>query len=194
VLIWSNADANHKPEMVIALTRFEALYGFRPITELSELLTCLHPFQDLVGSEATYEVRLAKERAEAGDEDQELTREAIRQAFKAILQANSEKVEASTRHLVRIANECVVNGAETSGFRSPKLAQAITQLSAQYPDDIGLIIMLFMNHVELEAGEAMFVQPGELHAYLSGGTPNLLHNTLYNTGLPFCCHRPTADM
>lgn len=33
-------DDNHKPEMAIALTPFEALCGFRPKTEIAEFLKC----------------------------------------------------------------------------------------------------------------------------------------------------------
>lgn len=37
----SYSDANHKPEMVIALTEFEALCGFRAVAEIEEDLTAL---------------------------------------------------------------------------------------------------------------------------------------------------------
>lgn len=37
-------DKNHKPEMAIALTRFEGLCGFRPVEEITSFLTCeSHP-------------------------------------------------------------------------------------------------------------------------------------------------------
>lgn len=32
-------DPNHKPELAIALTPFEALCGFRPVSEISNFLT-----------------------------------------------------------------------------------------------------------------------------------------------------------
>lgn len=171
--------------MVIALTRFEALYGFCSITELSELLSSIPSFRDLVGDEATHCVYSAKERADAGEQNPELARSAIRQAFKAVLEADNEKVKASARNLIRTAKGFIATGAKTSGVMPENLAKLIIQLPAQYPDDIGLFIMLFMNYVELEPGEAMFVQSGELHAYLSGGMPTVPLAMLIDNGIVY---------
>ena len=34
-------DANHKPEMAIALTPFTAMAGFKPIKEVADLITSI---------------------------------------------------------------------------------------------------------------------------------------------------------
>lgn len=41
-------DNNHKPEMAIALTRFQGLCGFRPVEEILGFLKC--ESQSLIGS------------------------------------------------------------------------------------------------------------------------------------------------
>lgn len=44
-------DANHKPELAIALTPFEALCGFRPIREIKEHLQILPELQAVIGKD-----------------------------------------------------------------------------------------------------------------------------------------------
>lgn len=44
-------DANHKPELAIALTPFEALCGFRPIREIKEFLKVLPELRAVIGED-----------------------------------------------------------------------------------------------------------------------------------------------
>eukprot|EP00605_Chrysophyceae_sp_TOSAG23-4_P001547 GSChrysophyteH1.ASY1.ANO1.1696.1 assembled CDS len=44
-------DANHKPEMAIALTRFEGMNGFRPLAEISEHCTLFPEFAAILGKQ-----------------------------------------------------------------------------------------------------------------------------------------------
>jgi mannose-6-phosphate isomerase len=41
-------------------------------------------------------------------------------------------------------------------------------LGARYPDDIAVLVALLLNQVRLEADDAVFMPPGNLHAYLRG--------------------------
>uniref|UniRef100_A0A3B5A972 Mannose-6-phosphate isomerase n=1 Tax=Stegastes partitus TaxID=144197 RepID=A0A3B5A972_9TELE len=50
-------DNNHKPEMAIALTRFQGLCGFRPVEEILGFLKSVPEFHALVGNEAAEELR-----------------------------------------------------------------------------------------------------------------------------------------
>jgi mannose-6-phosphate isomerase len=43
-----------------------------------------------------------------------------------------------------------------------------SQLLEQYPGDTGAMVSLLLNIVELDAGEAIYLPAGNLHAYLSG--------------------------
>jgi len=47
-------------------------------------------------------------------------------------------------------------------------AQWVTRLAAAYPDDPAVIATLLLNYLTLQAGEALYLDPGNLHAYLSG--------------------------
>ena len=41
-------------------------------------------------------------------------------------------------------------------------------ITLQYPGDVGCFVIYFVNHVKLEPGEAMFLGPNLIHAYLCG--------------------------
>jgi mannose-6-phosphate isomerase len=42
------------------------------------------------------------------------------------------------------------------------------ELGESYPDDAGVLASLLLNRVQLQAGEALFLDAGNLHAYLHG--------------------------
>ena len=50
---------------------------------------------------------------------------------------------------------------------SPSAKWAV-KLAEKYPDDVSVLITLLLNHVVLEPGQALYLGPGNLHAYLSG--------------------------
>jgi mannose-6-phosphate isomerase len=47
-------------------------------------------------------------------------------------------------------------------------AALVTQLATAYPDDPSVVVTLLLNRVALAPGEAVFLGPGNLHAYLRG--------------------------
>ena len=53
------------------------------------------------------------------------------------------------------------------GHESPS-ARWATRLAIAYPDDPAVVVSLLLNHVVLQPGEALYLDPGNLHAYLSG--------------------------
>lgn len=46
--------------------------------------------------------------------------------------------------------------------------QLVFQLDNQYPNDVGLISLFFLNYLKLNPGEALYLGANEPHAYLSG--------------------------
>ena len=50
-------------------------------------------------------------------------------------------------------------------------------LSARYPGDVGAFSPLLLNLIRLEPGEAVFLAPGQLHAYLQGVGIELMANS-----------------
>lgn len=142
-------DANHKPEMIVALTDFEALCGFRSEPQIRNLLL------DMV------------EAPEAS------------QTFVAIAQSWLDEFGASgLAGLVAAILEPKLAGQPIAldGFNAElaRLAdfsarfELAARLNELYPGDPGVIVGLLLNHVHLEPGQALFLPAGNVHAYLGG--------------------------
>lgn len=56
-------------------------------------------------------------------------------------------------------------------------AALVTQLAAAYPGDPSVVVSLLLNRVELAPGEAVFLGPGNLHAYLHGFGVEIMGNS-----------------
>lgn len=142
-------DANHKPELLCALTRFEALSGFRSDSELLRLL-------DLLGVRELEQAR----RALASSREPSAAR---REAFRIVLESPAD----ARASLVR----ATVDACRTHASRGGEFARSLDwalRLAELYPDDIGVVSSLFLKHLTLEPGEAIYLAAGNLHAYLSG--------------------------
>jgi mannose-6-phosphate isomerase len=57
------------------------------------------------------------------------------------------------------------------------LADTVRLLSDAYPTDPGVLAALLMNRVKLQPGEAMFLDAGNLHAYLHGAGIEIMANS-----------------
>ena len=54
-------DANHKPELAIALTPFEALCGFRPISEIKFYLQSIPELRAIIGEDTVLDITTVAE-------------------------------------------------------------------------------------------------------------------------------------
>lgn len=159
-------DQWHKPELIFALTRFEGLAGFRDVDKSVEILRLLN-------------LRWADDiafRLESGP------------AFQALRGVVTDTLELSGRALARILRDIGIAARHAEArarreeirYRSAGGDQALVnreairvfaQLSTlveKYPRDPGVLVTLLLNNVVLAPGEAMFVNAGVIHAYLSG--------------------------
>jgi mannose-6-phosphate isomerase len=132
-------DASHKPELLVALGRFEALVGFRPPREIAERLA------------AAGARELAAERAA-------LERPGGLAGFLAGL---LRLAPAAARALL----EQVTDGLAGDDGRE---ATWVRRLLADHPGDPAALAPLFLNLVELAPDQALYLGAGVLHAYLGG--------------------------
>lgn len=151
-------DGNHKPEMAISLTDFEALCGFRPLEELVAHLVMYPELGALVGMEE--QALLEKAAGEgAGEEEQ---REALKAVFSSYMHASEERTTEQVAALAaRLKTKEEKGGADD-------LDRLILRLLAHFPGDCGVFGPLFLNYVRLGSGKAFVMQANEPHAYLSG--------------------------
>jgi mannose-6-phosphate isomerase len=165
-------DDNHKPEMTIAITPFDGLCGFRPLAEISHFLSTIPSLKKLIGEKEAAEYQSAVKGQETSEkkEDEEKNKKALQKAFGSLMNAKKEDVEAASKELVASAKK---EGSEfadggVSATSGKELADLIVRLDGQFPGDIGLFVLFFLNYVKLEVGEAMFLKADDIHAYLSG--------------------------
>jgi mannose-6-phosphate isomerase len=138
-------DPHHKPEMLVALTPFAALCGFRAPDVSAAVL------------EALAVARLAPVVAalRAGTTG-------LRDAVRALLTWPAPDRPALV--------DAVVAKAAAAPAEHPCAAEfaLVRSLAAHYPGDPGVLVALLLNHVRLEPGEAIWMPAGNLHAYLDG--------------------------
>lgn len=141
-------DPSHKPEMAIALTPFVAVCGFRPLSEIKNMLMDIYPLKKLVMADSDDIDLLA-----AGDEQG--LRNCYQKLFDRDLDALIECVEAISKDF----------GKEMCKF---DVLEIFNILKRDFPKDIGVISIFFLNVIRLEPGQAMFADTGQIHSYLSG--------------------------
>lgn len=144
-------DDNHKPEMAIAITPFEAFCGFKPLLVIKDHLEQIPEFRELVGT------KIAQSFINSPSKD------SLKLLFAEVMNSSDEDIEKYSQLLVERSIQ------EPQLFSDKRLPPLIQKLNDQFPNDIGLFCgCLMLNHCILSTGEAMFLQACEPHAYISG--------------------------
>ncbi|MQY77493.1 MAG: mannose-6-phosphate isomerase, class I [Spirochaeta sp.] len=151
-------DTNHKPEILCALTTCWALKGFRPIEQIVSIMAPLN----ITGIAPLVEA-LDKNPNEQG----------LRRFFASLLTLDPESKRVSVAEVLAHIQH---NRGDTEGAAEP-CRRWIIKLNERYPGDIGVLSPLFLNLVEVKPGEALFLQAGQLHAYLQGVGIELMANS-----------------
>ncbi|WP_328538423.1 mannose-6-phosphate isomerase, class I [Streptomyces sp. NBC_00344] len=143
-------DANHKPELICALTPFDGLCGFRTPGDAAELLAALEvdslkPYVDIL--------RASPDEA------------ALREVLTAVLTADPEEMKAT------VADAAAAAG-RLGGAHAP-----YASIAHHYPGDPGVIAAMLLNYVQLQPGEALFLGAGIPHAYLNGLGVEIMANS-----------------
>ncbi|KAF3788831.1 Mannose-6-phosphate isomerase 2 [Nymphaea thermarum] len=149
-------DPNHKPEMALALTEFEALCGFIDLEELKGVLGSLPEIVNLVGKESVEEL-LNIDRSDAKD-----VKAALQSVFTQLMSAKQDAVSETVLEMKnRLIKEKQVRHLTTK-------EQLALRLEEQYPNDVGVLSSFFLNYVKLNPGEALYLDANEPHAYIYG--------------------------
>ncbi|MET7380507.1 mannose-6-phosphate isomerase, class I [Streptomyces sp. NPDC005526] len=143
-------DANHKPELICALTEFDGLCGFRDPRSAADLLeglgvASLKPYVDLL---------------RARPEDA-----ALREVLTALLTADRDEIAGT---VAEAADAC----ARLGGAYTP-----YADIARHHPGDPGVLAAMLLHHVRLQPGEALFLGAGIPHAYLSGLGVEIMANS-----------------
>lgn len=149
-------DANHKPELIYAITPYLALNGFRELQVIHKLFSAV----DLPSLNDVLTPFLNQP-----------TKEALERLFAAILQMDQIKKINAVKELLSFELPHEEDAEVIETF------QLIGELATLYPCDVGLFSPLFLNVVELKPGEAMFLLAETPHAYLKGVGVEVMANS-----------------
>jgi len=153
-------DDNHKPEMAVAISAFEALCSFREASEVLASCKACPELLAVVGAEAVAALGQALARS-ASIGAKVGVKAALRNIFTYLISAELGIVERQCAALAARLEE--IAPAERS--RDEALA---LRIYAQYPNDVGIFCIYLLNYVVLKPGEALYLGANEPHAYLSG--------------------------
>ena len=144
-------DDNHKPELIVALTDFQAMTGFRPLARTLEIAAALNcPELDRYIS-----------MLDVDNEDSSIR--ALFTTWIAIPVANRTKlIDAMTA-----AARAYVARPDAVDWIADTLNN-ILLLDERYPGDSGVLGAFLLNKINLKPGEAIYLDAGELHAYVHG--------------------------
>lgn len=149
-------DDNHKPEMMVALSDFWLLHGFKPAEKLIETLSAIPDFEFLVKEFKTnnykglYQKVMLMEQSEVNE----------------ILQPIIERILPLYR-----------NGELVKSQESFWAARAAESFCANGNYDRGIFSIYFFNLVHLKKGEGIYQGAQLPHAYLEGQNVELMANS-----------------
>ncbi len=150
-------DSSHKPELICALTPFDALCGFRlpattvrllaalQVPQLDHYLGLLSGQPDVHGTRALFSSLIT------------IPPVALGPLLSAVLTACIDKVRRGDEF-------------------TPEYRTAL-ELGERYPGDPGVLASLLLNRVTLQPGQALYLPAGNLHAYLSGTGIEIMANS-----------------
>ncbi|KAI8534425.1 hypothetical protein RHMOL_Rhmol10G0088500 [Rhododendron molle] len=172
-------DGNHKPEMALALTEFEALCGFISLEEFKDVLQNVPEIAEVVGND--YANQVLDFSCRAGEEK---LKAVLRSIFTRLMSASNEVISKALSKLkIRLSlaslEPCSLSSFVSSIFcylcteditirQLTDKEQLVLQLEKQYPADVGVLAAFLFNYVKLNPGEALCIGANELHAYLRG--------------------------
>ncbi len=150
-------DDNHKPELICALTNFEAMCGFQPIGDIVERIKYLQ-LEDYISMTKELETDLS-----------------IKNLKKMFSELMGKHDDVQTKKVSILVNKIAELGPRDENEKI--IFKWISRLAALYPKDMGVFSPLFLNVIKLLPGEALFIEAGVLHTYLSGCGVEVMANS-----------------
>lgn len=144
-------DANHKPELMVALSEFWLLHGFRSEAEIAADLAAQGYLQPLL---------------------KVLNEQGLRAAFELALDGHNPVVAQINQDLQHDFSQRRVT--EDKGCIEFWIARWLNRNPGELK---GLLTLFFLNLVKVNPGEALYQPSGLLHAYLEGQNVELMANS-----------------
>ncbi|MDK2725751.1 mannose-6-phosphate isomerase, class I [Vibrio vulnificus] len=153
-------DPNHKPELVYALTPYQAMNGFRAFDDI------LAGFTHMVGAVHMPTVQALLEVFKANN-----TSYGLKAFFTGLLSLQGDDKLQSLAALLEYVKLHQKQDLEDD------LCGLVLELAQSYPSDIGLFAPFMLNVLTLKPGQAMYLDARTPHAYLKGAGLEIMANS-----------------
>jgi mannose-6-phosphate isomerase len=149
-------DDNHKPELMVALSEFWLLHGFKPVEELAYTLLNVVELRELlpIFNESGY-----------------------KGLYRHIMEMPQAEVNRILQPLVENLSSLVNDVDPDKNDEDFWAAKAAGSFSATGNIDRGLFSIYLFNLVQLKKGEGIFQADGVPHAYLEGQNVEIMANS-----------------
>jgi mannose-6-phosphate isomerase len=141
-------DPYAKPELLVATGAFDALCGFRDPSISADLLASLRI------AALTPVVTMLRTGAPESQLDAGPPESRLRSAVETLLRWHRGDSAGIVAEVVTASRRCGLD--------------YIAELGERFPGDMGVVVALLCNRVELDEGEGIWMPAGNLHAYLRG--------------------------
>ena len=153
-------DANHKPELAIALSEMTLLWGLRDADQVRRNFRTIPELRALA-PHGVDEVLTGHRRCTENT--------LLRMAVEALVLAERDLLEQKASTLVQR-----LRGKKPED----PVGGLVLQLAERHGDsDPGLLWIYLLNYIELHPGQALFTAPGIVHAYLQGDLVECMANS-----------------
>lgn len=142
-------DDNHKPEIIVAITPFIAMCGFRNVAQTAAFFTEI----DETVFQEPCDIALKSGYSRLCDYLLNLNDDA------------KKKYITSVQNKISSFNQ---SPSSSCGYDFKKALEISSLLLKQYPSDIGILAPFYLNIIELVPGEGLFLPSGVMHAYIRG--------------------------
>ncbi len=149
-------DDNHKPELMVALSDFWLLHGFKPEQDLKELLSSEPDFQFLL---QTFE--------EGGYEG----------LYSRVMTMEQSEVNAVLEPVMKRMMPLYKNGELQKEHEDFWAARAVDTFCKEGNYDRGIFSIYFFNLLHLKKGQGIYQPAGLPHAYLEGQNVEIMANS-----------------
>ena len=160
-------DANHKPEVAVALTDFWMLHGFRPLDQIAEALRKVPELRSIMPD---FSARLER----AGDATQ-ARRDLLRDLYRTVMTMPQAHVDLVLNALVERLATSAQSDKDGPDYWAARAVETFPPVEKHR--DRGIFSTYLLNLVHLRPGQGTFQPAGTLHAYLEGVTVELMANS-----------------
>lgn len=143
-------DDNHKPEIIIALSEFQAFCNFRPYNQILQVIEESKVIADFIGPEL-----VALFKSASADEAPEVLRMIL---YEILLKDKTSTKDGIEKLVADLTNKEVKTQRDL----------LVLDIQKQFPEDAGIFISYFLNYITLNPGESFLMNPEEPHSYIKG--------------------------